>query len=235
MSLSGPGVCLTFDDLFVDNWCDARAVFDAHDARATFCVCMLHTATPKQVAGLRTLQSDGHEIGYHSRTHPRLQPYLRRHGIERWLAEEIDAGVAEHRALGFPATSFASPFHASTQDTRRETGRRFKVVRVKGPRGVTSERLGARVFRAPARNNVVHNIGSVDFQNGLADSWDWLDEVLEAIKSGNGVGVFTGHNIRAVDHGHGRYSTHDQIDRLLGAIKAKNMKFYTLTEFANMA
>lgn len=142
-----PGICLTFDDLFVDNWCAAREIFDHWGARVTFCVSHLHTATDEQIAGLQSLQADGHEIGFHSRTHPRLTPYLERHGVEHWLEHEIDAGIAEHRALGFPATSFASPFHAYTRETLIGTGSRFEVVRAAGPGRLSEERLPGRIWR----------------------------------------------------------------------------------------
>ena len=46
-----PAICLTFDDLFVENRCAALPVFAAFGARVTFCVSHLHTATHDQIAG----------------------------------------------------------------------------------------------------------------------------------------------------------------------------------------
>src|SRR6056297_210681 len=159
-----PGLCLTFDDLFVASWLAARPVLREAGARVTFCVSHLHEATPAQLDGLRALRDEGHEIGFHSRTHPRLRPYLRARGLGRWLAEEIDAGVAEHRAAGFAATSFASPFHASTPATRAATGARFAVVRARGPRSAAPDAWPGRLYRAPGPDNCVDVIGSADFR-----------------------------------------------------------------------
>lgn len=226
-----PGVCLTFDDLFVANWCAVRDLFSDHSAQATFCVTLLHEATEEQVAGLHDLQKAGHEIGYHSRTHPRLKPYLAEHGIDRWIADEIDRGVSEHRAAGFPATSFAAPFHASTPETRHAIGKRFEIARTHGWRGVSEVNFRRRIYRTPARQNKVHTIGSIDMRQHPAGHWDWTERLLDGIAQDGGVGVFAGHDIRA-DDGPGRYSTPDDLERLLTLIAARGLRTYTLTGFA---
>ena len=227
-----PSVCLTFDDLFVDNWLAAQPVFETFDARVTFCVSHLHTATPAQISGLHALHEAGHEIGFHTRTHPRLKPYLQQHGLDHWLAHEIDDGVAEHRAQGFPATSFASPFHASTPASRRATARRFAVTRAGGPRGVTPAIMDSRIYRAPDDEGAVHNIGSVDFRHPVQGGWDWLGQILDRLVARKGVGVFTGHDIRADGTGRGFYSTQQQLHRLLDEIRKRGLAFHTLTGFA---
>lgn len=232
MTAPAPGVCLTFDDLFVDNWLAAQPVFDAFSARTTLCVSHLHTATPEQIRGLHALQDHGHEIGFHSRTHPRLKPYLQRHGLDHWLAHEIDAGIAEHRAQGFPATSFASPFHASTPETRRATASRFAVTRAHGPRGVTPETVGSRIYRAPDADRAVHAIGSLDFQHPVQGGWDWLSQILDRLVARKGVGVFIGHNITQTENGRGFYSTQAQLHRVLDEICTRGLQFHTLTGFA---
>lgn len=229
------GVCLTFDDLFVGNWLAARPLFRRAGATVSFCVTRLHTAGADQIDGLRRLRDDGHEITHHSRTHPRLRPYLESHGLDRWLAEEVEAGTEDHRRAGFPATSFACPFHASTPETRQALGARFEVVRVKGPRRVTADRLARRIYAAPDRNRAVHNIGSIDFRHEVQGGWDWLGTILDAIRDRGGVGVFTGHDIRAEAGGAGFYSTRDDIARLLDAVAARGLRFYTLTGFARAA
>ncbi|MXU64805.1 polysaccharide deacetylase family protein [Oceanomicrobium pacificus] len=232
MTAIQPGVCLTFDDLFVENWLAARPLFDRFDARVTFCVTMLHMATEAQLDGLHQLQNDGHEIALHSRTHPRLRPYLERHGIEHWLAEEVDAGIREHRAAGFPATSFACPYHASTHDTRRALGTRFEIVRTKGPRGLTADRLPRRVYRQTGRHRMVHNIGSVDFRHVGQGGTGWFATILDSIADGGGVGIFTGHDIRLRNDGPGRYATLEDLERALAMIRRRGLKFHTLTGFA---
>lgn len=226
-----PGVCLTYDDLFVDNWCAMRPLFRAFGARVTFCVAGLHTATPRQVDGLLALQDDGHEIALHSRTHPKLAPYLEEHGLDRWLADEVDRGVEEHRAAGFPATSFACPYHASTPETRKQLAPRFAVVRTRGPRGVTLDEAPKRVYRAPGRLNMVHNIGSADIAHANHGGWDHVTGLLDIIGDIGGTAVFSGHDIRA-GRDPGFYTRPRQLERLLEAIADRGLAFRTLTGFA---
>ncbi len=235
MTQLAAGICLTFDDLNVANWCAARPIFDLYGARVTFCVARLGRAREEQVAGLKALQADGHEIGFHSRTHPRLDTYLAEHGVEHWLRHEIDEGVDEHRAQGFPATSFASPYHASTPETLAGTATRFKIVRNKGPGRLTKNRFPERIYTRPGPDNAVNNIGLADMQLRAFAGWRWHHLILDTIVARGGVGVFTGHNILPERAGPGYYSTHRQLHRMLDAAKSRGLRFYTLSEFADLA
>ena len=227
-----PGVCLTFDDLWVENWMAARHLFDEAGARVTFCVSGLHTATPGQIAGLHALQADGHEIGFHSRTHPKLAPYLARHGLDHWLEHEIDQGVADHRAAGFPATSFAAPFHATTAETRAATAKRFEITRAGAPiRGAAA--LGRRIYTRLGPERAVDNIGFADMQHRWFPGWRRQGAILEAIAAAGGIGVFTGHDFQPRKSGPGYYSTHRQLRRLLQAVSERGLQFYTLTGLAS--
>lgn len=223
-------VALTFDDLFVGNWHAARPVFDEFGARVTFCVCKLHKARPRQIAKLRRLQDDGHEIGYHSRTHPRLEPYLERHGLAHWLEHEIDAGVAEHRSLGFPAESFASPFHASTPETRAETAKRFAVTRAAGPRSLDRANPASRIYRGPGPDRAVDCLGFCDFGHSAFPGWDWQRHLLDLIAETGGKGVFAGHDIRPPGRKSEFFSTPEDLRRFLGAAAERGLKFVTLRE-----
>ncbi len=226
-----PGaIALTFDDLFVGNWHAARPLFDAFGARATFCVCKIHKARPRQIAKLRALQADGHEIAYHSRTHPRLEPYLEKHGLAHWLEHEIDAGVAEHRALGFPAESFASPFHASTPETRAETARRFAVTRAAGPRSLNRADPASRIYHRLDPDRAVDCLGFCDLRHSAFPGWDWQMRLLDLIAETGGTGVFAGHDIRAPGRKSEFFSTPEDLRRLLGAAVDRGLTFVTLRE-----
>lgn len=229
-----PGkLCLTFDDLFVDNWCAARPVFDAYDARVTFCVSHLHTATPDQIKGLHLLQRDGHEIAYHTRTHPRLDLYLKRHGLEHWLEHEVDRGVAEHRALGFPARSFACPFHASTSETRKALAERFDVIRTDGPRSIDPDNPGARIYQELPADKCLANLSFADMQHKAFPGWKRQIEFLDLIAETGGTAVFVGHDIRARKTGPGFYSAQKQLARLLEGAVARGISVVSLLDVKN--
>jgi len=233
--LTTPGVCLTFDDLYVENWLAARPIFQAHDARVTFCVCRMHKATPAQIDGLHQLQEDGHEIAYHGRNHKKLKPYLRQHGLDLWLENEIARGVAEHRALGFPATSFASPFYGSTRQTRAATAPYFRITRAGSARDLALDDVPRRIYQRPAPDGAVNSIATIDFQHPGHRDWRELGLALDMLGTHRGVGIFNGHDIRPRKAGPGRYSAHRQIHRLLQEITARGLAFHTLGGFARAA
>lgn len=229
-----PGVCLTFDDLHTKNWCNAEPLLLSYGARATFCVTTLHTASESQIQDLRFLQSQGHEIAYHTRTHPRLTPYLQAHGVQHWVENELELGIAEHRKLGFPASSYAAAFHASKPATRRACASRFEICRTKGPRDLIPEQINNRVYKRPGRLNMVHCIGSLDFcssrHSGVSDTMP----ILDAIVRQKGVGIFCGHDIQR-DGTEGLFSTQDQLEEFLKNARRLGLRFYTLTEFARLS
>ena len=226
-------VALTFDDLFVDNWLAARDLFDEFDARVTFCISGLHGATDDEIEGLYVLQADGHEIAYHTRTHPRLIPYIENFGIEQWVREELDRGIKEHHAFGFPAKSFACPFHRSTPKSRAASAERFAVTRAFGPRSAKRRNLRKRVYHQPSEEKTVDCIGFCDFSSPIYKGWDWQMGLLDLIEEEDGTGVFAGHDIRA-EMGDSRFfSTPDQIRDFLKAVTDRGLAFKTLSEIAS--
>ncbi len=226
-----PGkLCLTFDDLFVDNWCATRPVFDAFNARVTFCISHLHNATSTQIKGLHLLQRDGHEIAYHTRTHPRLDNYLRRHGLAHWLAHEVDRGIAEHRALGFPARSFGCPFHASTPETRKALAERFDTIRTDGPRSADPDNPAARIYQEVPADKCLANLSFADMQHKAFPGWTRQMELLDLVAKTDGTAVFVGHDIRRRKTGRGFYSAQKQIRRLIAGAQDREISIVPLQD-----
>lgn len=226
--MSRGAIALTFDDLSVAGWCAALPVFAEFGARVTFCVSGLHKATPEQLDGLHRLQDAGHEIACHSRTHPRLRPYLRKHGLDRWVAEELDRCIEDHRAAGFPAQSFACPFHAFSPKTLKACADRFRVTRAAGPRSVREATRAERIYTAPTPR--VDNLGFCDFRHKAFPGWEWQGALLDMVAERQGTAAFAGHVIREEESGPGLYSTHEDLRRFLGEAVERGVGFVTLGE-----
>jgi peptidoglycan-N-acetylglucosamine deacetylase len=96
-----PGVALTFDDCYVDEWYDFLPVFDSFHVKATFYISNYQNLTQDQKDKLKILKNHGNEIAYHTLTHPDMVKYLRKNSMERLEGEEILRGLVLMNADGF--------------------------------------------------------------------------------------------------------------------------------------
>ena len=230
--MSASTVCLTFDDRFCSNWNAARRVFRTFGIRATFCVHGLQDATEDDITVLHALQSDGHEIACHSRTHPRLMPYLESHGVDAWFDNEVLADQAFHRQKGFPGNAFACPFHQSTPEVLSRCAEHFVVTRGAGPLRPRTEDLSIRIYQELPDDRTLANLGMLDVMHRAQGGWPWMIHALDAVASSGGTAVFTGHDIRADRSKAGFYMTLRQLDRLCRAIIRRGLNTQTLSEAA---
>ena len=221
-------LCLTFDDRVVENWLNARSLFKEKNAKVTFCICKLHEMKSDQIAGLHTLQDDGHEIAFHSRTHPRLTQYLARHGLSHWIKDEVDRGIIEHRIAGFPAKSFAAPFHATTPELLTAMTQRFAVSRAAGPAVKTERYIPRRIARDGS--NVVHNVATLDFALNPEHNWQSTSDFFKRASQMTGTATFTGHDIKPEFEGKGLYSTQKDIEMFLSLAVENGLGFRTLSQ-----
>ncbi|MGD9612190.1 MAG: polysaccharide deacetylase family protein [Kiritimatiellia bacterium] len=66
---------------------------------------------------LRRLQDDyGWEIGTHTASHQNAPRYVQSHGVDAWLANELEPSLARLREAGLRVEALAFPFNASTPE-----------------------------------------------------------------------------------------------------------------------
>jgi hypothetical protein len=126
---TGPGLALSFDDTFVDDWMAMRPLLQAFHARVTFFVCRYHTLAPSQRAGLQQLAADGHDIEPHTVHHLRAPEYVENHGLNAYLHDEVDPSIEALRDDGFDVNAFAYPYGARTGELDAAIARRVPVLR----------------------------------------------------------------------------------------------------------
>lgn len=123
------GLALSFDDWYVDDWAALGDTFRRHHARVTFFVADYDTLAPKQRDELRALAADGHDIEYHSTRHQNAPQYVRDHGLDAYLADDIEPGLAAMRADGWDPIVFAYPLGHRTPAIDRALLQSFALLR----------------------------------------------------------------------------------------------------------
>lgn len=226
---TGARLVLTFDDRGVAGWLAAADLLARYEARVTFCVHAIHEATAEELAGLRALQSQGHEIACHSKTHAAIKPFVERHGWPAYFAQEVDAALADHRAAGFAGQSWAAPFHAAPPKLRAGLATRVRVMRARGPIPAGAEdRIEDRLYHAPAPF-AVDVLGSLDTRHPKFAGWDWTETLLDRLADHGGIAVFSGHEI-AVQRRPGFWMHPDDLARFLDMARARGIGFTTLKQ-----
>ncbi len=122
-------LALSFDDHAVSEWYAMLPMFAQYRARVTFFVSSFQFGTVDDVRMLHELEAAGHDIEYHSTTHQNAESYAGANGVERYLTDDIDPGLAALRDAGFAPTVFAYPFGARTAATDAALLTKFRLLR----------------------------------------------------------------------------------------------------------
>jgi len=124
-----PGVLLSFDDQFIDQWAAFADLVEPHGARATFFVTRMDYVDPPQLELLHDLQARGHEIACHGHRHLPAAEYAREHGVDAWVADELEPSLDAFAAAGFAPESYAFPYGEHDDATVEAALEHFDHVR----------------------------------------------------------------------------------------------------------
>jgi peptidoglycan/xylan/chitin deacetylase (PgdA/CDA1 family) len=122
-------VALTFDDASVENWHNHLSLLDSLNIKATFYISHYHTFNKQQKAWLKDIQKHGHEIAFHTATHPDLAKEVSKIGLASTEEKEIKTDLKLMQADGYNPTDFAYPFGSHTSQLNTCLLRTFKSVR----------------------------------------------------------------------------------------------------------
>ena len=125
------GLALAFDDQAIDAWWSIRDQLARHHARVTFFITRWASAWDDDgKAQLAALAADGHDVQPHTTSHLHARDYVRDHGLDAYLADEIDPSIAAMRAAGYPPVALAFPFGETTPEITAAVLTRIPQVRV---------------------------------------------------------------------------------------------------------
>jgi hypothetical protein len=125
------GVALAFDDEAIDQWYELRDQLAQHHAHVTFFVTRWQTSwSDADKAKLAELVALGHSVEPHSVNHLHARAYVRKHGLDAYIADEVVPSIDEMRAAGYPPTVFAFPFGETSPEITAAVLKHIGRVRV---------------------------------------------------------------------------------------------------------
>jgi hypothetical protein len=126
------GVALAIDDDAIDEWFALRELFTKTGTHVTFFVTRWAEKTPAQIDELLTLAGDGHELEPHTVNHLHAVAYAHDHGLDAWLADEVDPSFQIMRDHGLSPRFFAYPFGERSDELDQAMLQRVEAVRATG-------------------------------------------------------------------------------------------------------
>jgi peptidoglycan-N-acetylglucosamine deacetylase len=103
------GIAISFDDHFIKEWYELRPLFQKYNAKATFFITCDDSLNAEEVAMLKQLEKEGHEIGFHGTVHAKSTELMAAGGPKGYIETELEPGMRHMTAAGFRPTSYAHP------------------------------------------------------------------------------------------------------------------------------
>lgn len=125
-----PGIALCFDDSNVASWYSIKDLLASYNARVTFFIARYANMTDEQKQMVAELAAAGHAIEAHSVSHLNAVDYANDHGVDGYVADEALPSIEALEADGYPITSYAFPFGASTTELNDAMLEHVERVRV---------------------------------------------------------------------------------------------------------
>ena len=223
-----PGVAITFDDRYIDEWLEASEALRDFGFKATFFVSQFHMLSPEEIEKVKILKEMGHEIGGHGHEHLDSKDFCEKNGIGEYLIKEISPMTNAMAAEGIYPTSFAYPFGSRSAETDAALLRNFQILRGTVYGG-----------KDPASQKCYFDGGRQAFAIGIDRSYshsrmEYLISILEHAKESGKIAIFYSH--RPTADASAEYET--DLATLAGICdyaKSNNMKFYKMSELYNLA
>ena len=216
-SRPGGAIALSFDDRSsIHSWGDARDFLRKNGIRATFFVDRFDALSPEQLAILRQLAADGHEIGSHGFRHLNARDFIRRgDSVVEYLETEILPSIDHMARHGFLPRSFAYPHGVGTEETDRALAGLFAMVRKVGGEsifhdGTSGPFVGARYLDHPRVERAV------------------LEGIADQARKSRAAASLSGHKIGL--QGGNYWCSFETLETLAQVARERRLPFLTMSE-----
>lgn len=225
-----PGVVLSFDDAFVDQW---HTFFAGRtDVRATFFVSHWHTLSAAQIQKLRDLQTAGHEIGCHSYDHAGVGDTRYNFDPNKanlYVAEQVVPALANMSVSGFSPVSFAYP--SGERDANYDAAIRPYLPYLRSTFADSSKQLAQMddIYHNSDKNYGFLSGDGMDtlYNNELPE----IEAALTRAKNNNEIITLYAHRILpdgGEGHNYGMYAA--KLNAVIAKAQQLGLKFYTFAE-----
>lgn len=222
-----PGVVISFDDDYVDNWVEVHNLLKAYDWKATFFVTRFNQLSNDKIDKIKDLKNYGHEIGGHGLNHLNATTFIANNGVTEYLNQEIYPMINLMDNNSLPTTSFAYPNGARNTSIDNILFNDFEILR-----GTTYGNSN------PPTQNCYYNGNRIVFGLGIDNSYphfsiSYFLSLLQYAKNNNKIVIFYAH--KPVEKAQANYETEfETLIQICQFVKANNMKFYKISELYNL-
>ncbi|GGN09471.1 hypothetical protein GCM10010967_51690 [Dyadobacter beijingensis] len=231
------GIAISFDDHFIKEWYELRPLFQKYNAKATFFITCPDSLNAEEVAMLKQLEKEGHEIGFHGTVHAKSTELMDAGGPKGYIETEIEPGLRHMHAAGFKPTSYAHP--GGNHNDRVDS-----VLLAQGFTTLRDVAISRRKFKGfqlyawPPRwmSAVYYTFNGEQKVDALMIDYDEVTEeeiaeaILEAKENGTALMVF-GHEPLYSAPQNGRYGFNVSfLAAVLREADKQRLKFYTMSE-----
>ncbi|MBI9071928.1 MAG: polysaccharide deacetylase family protein [Melioribacteraceae bacterium] len=224
------GVCLTFDDTYVDQWYNISQLFLENEIQATFFVTKINSLPQSNLSKLEELHKAGFEIGSHGYNHLNANDYLQNHTLDEYYENEILPSIKGLESLNIPVKSFSYPYGMNNDSLDTFLLQYFDVLR-----DITDEQRKPldkevdkieEIYFTKGDKPVISSLG---IDNNFKIDLENLKKALERADRNNEVLILYAHC--PVDSDPIAYQITDEyLSELIKLIKEAGLKTYTCSD-----
>lgn len=105
-----PGICLSFDDNYLEQWVEILPILEKYDAKTTFFLTGVGSLNDQEKIWLKQIRDAGHEIGAHGEYHLSMNTHIKENGLRNYWRKEIKEHLRSFENIGIQPQVFAYPF-----------------------------------------------------------------------------------------------------------------------------
>jgi peptidoglycan/xylan/chitin deacetylase (PgdA/CDA1 family) len=220
-----PGIVLSFDDAYIDEWYFADKHLQKYSWKATFCVSRINTLNTFEIQKLLELQQKGHEIAGHGLNHVDARKYVKQNGIKSYINDEIKPMMDWFHFYSLDLSSFAYPFGFRTVELDKALSDHFKIIR-----GTV---YGEKKTRLDCFYNYKYIVQGISIDENKNFNLAYILKLLDFANKNHKILIVYGH--KPVTKTTANYQTSlKTLEIICKYIQQNKMKFYTLEELSRL-